>query len=190
MKPGLIVIGMLSVILLCFAKTTYKRVYQISNYNKKLYLVRVSDKNSQIKSANLLASLSIKKNKLCDFISNSPKYKNHYGIKRLLANKNVKLEELSYEYNNEAAYSINKGERIGICLRNKNGNIEDENTMMFVLMHELAHIMSKKYAHDAEFWSNFALLIKAANECGVYVYKNYSSNPTTYCGHDITHTPK
>lgn len=185
-----IFLGAVSVLILCFAKTTYKRVYQISNVNNKRYLVRKqkSQKN-QLKSANLLASLSKRKNKLCDFLENSKKYNKHYGIRRLLANRNVKLEELSYEFKNEAAYSINKGERIGICLRKKNGNIEHENTMFFVLMHELAHIMSRKYAHDAEFWDNFALLIKAATECGVYKYQDFSKNPTSYCGHSISHTP-
>jgi predicted metal-dependent hydrolase len=189
MKSSHLIIGMLSVLLLCFAKTTYKRVYQISNINKKRYLVRQTNSRTQLKSANLLASLNEKKNELCKFVEKSPKYKSHYGIKRLLQNKNVKLEELSYEYNNEAAYSVNKGEKIGICLRNKKGEIENENTMTFVLLHELAHIMSKTYAHDKEFWNNFSLLLQAASSCGIYKYTNYEANPTTYCGHNITHTP-
>ena len=190
MRSTYIVIGILSILLFSFAKTTYKRVYQISSENKKRYLVRsMSLKKDQLKSANLLASLSKKKNDLCTYISKMQKYKNHVGVRRLLANKNVKLEELSYEYNNEAAYSINKGERIGICLRNKNGIIENDNTMTFVLLHELAHIMSKKYAHDKEFWDNFSLLIQAATECGIYKYTNYEESPTTYCGHNISHIP-
>ena len=190
-NSGTILIAALSIILFCFGKTTYKRVYQVSKVNNKKYLVRSHNSSLiQLKSANLLASLSKKKNKLCDFLAVNDKYKNHYGVKRLLSNRHVKLEELSYEYNNEAAYSINKGERIGMCLRKKNGTIENENTMFFVLMHELAHIMSIKYAHDDEFWDNFALLIKAGTECGVYKYRDFGNNPTTYCGHHITHTPK
>ena len=189
MKSEYIIIVFLSVLLIGFTRTTYKRVYQTSNKNKKRYLVRESNKTTQLKSANLLASLSKKKNILCDYVKDSQKYKNHPGIKRLLENRNVKFEELSYEYNSEAAYSINKGERIGICLRDKDGNIQNENTMMFVLLHELAHIMSKHYAHDTEFWDNFALLIKASNECGIYKYVNYENNSTMYCGHEITHTP-
>lgn len=190
-KTSTLFIGTLTILLLCFAKKTYKRVYQISNINKKRYLVR-SQKSSkmQIKSANLLASLSKKKNILCDYLKNNEKYNKKYGVRRLLSRRNVRLEELSYDYDKEAAYSINKGERIGICLRKKNGNIENENTMFFVLMHELAHIMSIKYAHDDEFWKNFAILIKAAQECNVFVYRDYTSNPTSYCGHSITHTPQ
>ena len=185
-----IIIG-LSVLLICFWNATYKRVYQTSKLNNKKYLVRSNtDLNVQLKSANLLASLSNKKHKLCDYLEGSDKYNKHYGVNRLLSNRNVKLEELSYEYNNEAAYSINKGERIGICLRKKSGDVEDENTMFFVLMHELAHIMSRKYAHDKEFWDNFALLIEAATESGLYKYRDFGKQPTTFCGHSIRHTPK
>jgi predicted metal-dependent hydrolase len=189
MKSSHLIIGILSVLLLCFAKTTYKRVYQVSSINKKRYLVRQTNDKKQLKSANLLAVLNEKKNKLCKFVEKSSEFKNHYGIKRLLQNKNFKLEELSYEYDDQAAYSVNKGEKIGICLRNKKGEIEDENTMTFVLLHELAHIMSRKYAHDKEFWDNFALLLQAASRCGIYKHTNYEANPTTYCGHNITHTP-
>lgn len=191
MSKTLLLMGTLTLLLFCFAKTTYGRVYQTSALNNKKYLVRkYPNKKHQIKSADLLAALSKKKNTLCEYLSKTKKYRNHYGVKRLLRNQYVKIEELSYEYNNEAAYSINKGERIGICLRKKNGNFENTNTMFFVLMHELAHIMSTKYAHDKEFWDNFALLIQAAQECNVYNYQNYDENPSSYCGHRISYTPK
>ena len=77
-----------------------------------------------------------------------------------------------------------------ILKHKKNGNYENTNTMFFVLMHELAHIMSRKYAHDKEFWDNFALLIRAAQECNVYNYQDYDTNPSSYCGHRISYTPK
>jgi len=190
-KESFVFLGAVALMLACFVKTTYKRVYQFSSLNKRRYLVRYNkDSKLQMKSANLLASLSKKKNKLCDYLAKTEKYTGNYGVRRLLNNKDVKLEELSYEYSKEAAYSINKGERIGICLRKGNGTIENENTMFFVLMHELAHIMSRKYAHDEEFWSNFALLIEAATKVGIYKYRDYQSSPSSYCGHKISHTPQ
>ena len=188
MNNSILIIGTLTVILLFFVKDTYKRVYQKSSLNQKNYLVRLHDNPKlQIQSANLLASLTNKKDKLCNFLEK--RHKNNKAVQRLLHNKNVKIEELAYEYSNEAAYSINKGERIGICIR-KNNKVQNENTMFFVLMHELAHIMSVKYAHDEEFWNNFAFLIKAATQCGVYKYENFDANPTNYCGHRISFTPK
>ena len=167
-----------------------KRIYYKSSLNNKKYLVRSHNKSSIIqKSANLLAELTKKKSILCDFIESSNKYKSHKGIKRLLENKDVKLEELSYKYNDEAAYSINKGEVIGICLRDKDGKLQNKNTMIYVLIHELAHIMSVNYAHDKEFWNNFAFLLEAAIECNIYKYVDYTHSPTTYCGHDVSQNP-
>lgn len=189
MQTEYLIIGLLGLICITHNTLSSKRIYQLSSINNKKYLVRESTKIKQTKSANILANLSKKKDKLILHIEKSDINKSDPGIKRLLNYKNVDIEELSFKYNNEAAYSINKGERIGICIRNKQGKIEDENTMMFVLLHELAHIMSKKYAHDDEFWNNFAKLLKIAIKCGVYKYVNYESNPTTFCGHDITHSP-
>lgn len=191
MKSFVIFIVVIAICCLHYGQKTYNRKYVRSTMNKKKYLIRSHDNSSkEVKAANLLASLSKKKQILCDHIGNSSKYQNHMGIQRLLRNQNVKLEELSYEFDNQAAYSINKGERIGICLRKKNGTIEEENTMLFVLLHELAHIMSVSYSHNEEFWSNFALLIDAAVECKIYKYRDFAQEPTTYCGHQISHTPR
>ena len=67
--------------------------------------------------------------------------------------------------------------------------MQDENTMFFVVMHELAHIMSVKYAHDNEFWNNFKELIQVAIECKQYTYQNYHKHKEVYCGHSIHDTP-
>lgn len=175
-----------ALMIVLYQKTFANRVYVISSVNNKRYLVR--DNNSK-ESADRLAKLVQKKNMLCQYIKRHKKYKNHNGVKRLLERQDVEIEEKSLEYDNQAAYSINKGERIGICLRNNRGQYEDGNTMFFVLMHELAHIMSRKYAHDEEFWNNFAILIEVAIEAKLYKYKEYSKDVTTFCGHVISHTP-
>ena len=173
--------------LVLYQKTFFKRLYVVSNVNNRRYLVR--EGKTQVESANRLAKLIEKKKKLCDYLSVKQKYKTKAGVKRLLERRNVEIEEKSMEYDDQAAYSINKGERIGICLKNKAGKYEDDNTMFFVLMHELAHIMSKKYGHDEEFWKNFAILVEAAVEAGLYKYQRYDKDVTTFCGHVISHTP-
>ena len=117
------------------------------------------------------------------------KYDNHYGVQQLLKNKNVVIEEVAKKYKNQAAYSINKGERIGICLRNKKNKYENKNTMFFVLIHELAHIMTKEFKHNDKFWKNMSLLIENATNAKLYKYTEYKTNPESYCGHDITHNP-
>lgn len=91
---------------------------------------------------------------------------------------------------NSAAYTINKGEQMRICVRDERSDnlFEKENDSMFVILHELGHLMSKSYGHNLEFKRNFAYITKIAVELGLYKYTNYMENPTTYCNVDITHT--
>ena len=44
-----------------------------------------------------------------------------------------------------AAYVLNKGDQLRMCVRKRNDptKLEDSNTMIFVLLHELAHLMCK-----------------------------------------------
>lgn len=55
------------------------------------------------------------------------------------------------------SYSVNKSEKIVFCIRQKDDNeiLVDENTVTFVVIHELAHIMIKSVDHTQEFWDNF-----------------------------------
>jgi Zn-dependent protease with chaperone function len=91
---------------------------------------------------------------------------------------------------NSAAYTINKGEQMRICVRDERSDnlFEDENDSMFVILHELGHLMSKSYGHNMEFKKNFSYVTKIAVELELYKYTNYMEKPTTYCNVDITHT--
>ena len=92
------------------------------------------------------------------------------------------------------SYSINK-KQIVYCLRNKtNDEIEDANTLMYVTLHELAHILSDSIVHEnehstnKEFMSLFKFLLKSANVAGIYKYTDYKLNPVPYCGIIINNT--
>jgi hypothetical protein len=87
-----------------------------------------------------------------------------------------------------AAYTINKGDEMRICVRdpNKEKLFEDENTSMFVLIHEMAHLSSLTWGHETEFKDNFAKLVKAAVELGLYNYQDFRSSNEDYCGTEIT----
>lgn len=88
------------------------------------------------------------------------------------------------------AYNINKGEEIAICIRDKNNVIiEDMNSCMFIIIHELAHIMTITEQHTPEFWDNMRKLLEKAEECNVYTPIDYSKNPTYYCNQTIQETP-
>lgn len=87
-----------------------------------------------------------------------------------------------------AAYTVNKGDQIRICIRDAKSDkpFENENDTMFVMLHELAHLMSKSYGHNLEFKKNFAYITKIAVELGIYHYTDYQKSPTNYCGTDIS----
>jgi hypothetical protein len=90
------------------------------------------------------------------------------------------------------SYSENKGEKIIVCLRDKTEKpypLIEENTVMFVLIHEMAHLMTATIGHTPEFWTNFRKLLHECIKIGVYQSVNYSKNPVKYCGMTITDTP-
>ena len=91
------------------------------------------------------------------------------------------------------SYSINKGEAVHLCLRQRNGPDESlvhENIMFFVSLHEMGHMITKSIGHGPDFWNNFAWLLKQAEEQGYYRHQNFSAQPVNYCGVRITDEPK
>lgn len=85
------------------------------------------------------------------------------------------------EASDEVAFSVDKTS-ISVCLRDSKGAIEDLNTSMFVLIHELAHVATADYGHSTEFWTNMRFLLELAEKLGLYVYENYDSAAATFCG--------
>lgn len=91
-----------------------------------------------------------------------------------------------------AAYSIDKGRIIKLCLRsNKDTNtIIDINTLMFVVLHEAAHIANfDSWGHPVAFWEIFKYLLTVATEIGIYKPIDYLITPVDYCGFIINHNP-
>jgi len=90
------------------------------------------------------------------------------------------------------SYSVNKGEKIHLCLRQRQGQNEtlmEENVMVFVALHEMAHVVTPSLGHDPEFWNNFGWLLKQAEANGIYHYQDFKSRPVAYCGMHITDAP-
>lgn len=93
----------------------------------------------------------------------------------------------------DTSYSENKGQKIVVCLRDKTRAptypLIDKNTIMFVMLHEMAHLMTETIGHTQEFWSNFKRILGDAVQIGLYTPVNYAQQPTPYCGMTITDTP-
>jgi len=90
------------------------------------------------------------------------------------------------------SFTLNKGEKIHVCLRQKNAtqDIVDVNILTFVTLHELGHIGTREIGHTPLFWNNFAWILKQAEEIGVYKYQDFAEQPVPYCGISITDQPK
>lgn len=114
-------------------------------------------------------------------------------ISTLLDNYNP---EVFYENDprtsNETSYTINKGDLMRICLRNKKPphGLVDFNTLMFVLLHESAHIANySSWGHDERFWTVFKLILHEAILAGIYRKVDYKAHPVDYCGLNIVYQP-
>jgi predicted metal-dependent hydrolase len=141
-------------------------------------------------SANTLASINSRVQKLVDTLDRT--YSND-------TSKNYFIKKLKEKYNpymiSEAAvdpryttYTVDKRD-MHICLRtrDKTENIYDINLLMYVVLHELAHLCnftpeeSPVQGHGNEFKSIFKFLVQEAIKAGIYRYTDYSISPQEYC---------
>jgi hypothetical protein len=86
----------------------------------------------------------------------------------------------------QTSYTINKGDTMVLCLRTSGSQIVDMNTLMYVAIHELAHIYSTGFHHGEEFWKNMQFLINEAIAINIYKPANYAKEPVKYCGITIS----
>ncbi|KAG1680152.1 hypothetical protein FOA52_000265 [Chlamydomonas sp. UWO 241] len=80
------------------------------------------------------------------------------------------------------SYSVNKGEKIILCIRQKDRTFVDHNTLLYVAIHELGHLMTDEIGHTDKFWSNFRFLLQEAIDIKLYEPADYNAVPQDYCG--------
>lgn len=157
----------------------------------------IVNNKSDVEAMNLLIKMNNKTEKLFKYIREKKLDKKDERCQRLLerfvCKRGTKFECKISERNKVygyVAYSKDKGAGgIGLCLRDDNKKLVDEQTLTFVYLHELAHVMSKKWDHGDEFWMNFEFLIKLAIKAKIYKYQNFDKNHVTFCGEKITSSP-
>lgn len=108
-------------------------------------------------------------------------------------NPDVMYEVYPNNEEGDTSFSINKGEEIGMCIRSGNDfkHIHDINTIKFVFIHELAHVISLSEQHTEEFWKNFKYLLDVSytNDLMELIDYNIKDNQVEYCGMNITYSP-
>jgi hypothetical protein len=161
----------------------------VSQYDGQNYEVRkIGDFSNRQIAADYLAIINDKINKLIDYM-NLHSLPDSDTAKRLYHRwMSIELKETN-STEKSAAYTLNKSSEIRLCIRDQNGNFEDPNTSMFVILHELAHVMSISYNHTEEFKNNFSYITHLASSLGLYRPEDFANNPKIYCGTQINTTP-
>lgn len=153
------------------------------------YYVQADYKNKE-EAANMVAELN---NIMLHFIQYlKKKYPSSAKIQRLAIRYNPKqiIEGNPINDKNSTSYSVAKGKKVVLCIRSKkNKKIHDRNLLIFVNIHELAHIMSVSFGHNAEFTNNFRFLLQEAINMGIYKKMNFYLNPQEYCGMTVSTSP-
>ena len=171
----------------------YPLVQVKSTVDGRNYSVR--DMPDKQQAADLLARVRQKLQKLVEML------RQRYPNKPQVIQLNHKFEadpRRFYEATPDAehvSYSVNKGDSIHLCLRQREGNNEklvEENVMVFVGLHEMGHVITPASveSHGPEFWNNFGWLLREAESMGIYKYQDFKAHPVAYCGEKITDQPK
>lgn len=160
----------------------------VSTVDGDKYCVR--ERSRLQEAADLLAEVTEKCNKLVSYVGH--KYPNDTNVQRLVSGFNPKKVVETLPTSEFTAYSENKGEKLAFCLnreKNNNNKLIDINTLTFVAIHELSHVMSKSVGHKSEFWENFKFLLEEAKEAGIHQPVDYKKTPQEYCSMKITDNP-
>ena len=120
-------------------------------------------------------------------------YGDQENVKRLVEKFNPKKIYEILPTSEYTAYSENKGEKLALCVEtekeNGKGYLVDINTLTYVALHELSHIMSESIGHTDEFWQNYKFLLTVADSINIYKPIDYKKKPVRYCGMNIGDNP-
>jgi hypothetical protein len=186
--------------ILLFKYLFWNEVCYVESFDSYNYLVRnLPDKNE---AAQMLAEIRCK---LLDFIDGlvaqaekedltdeeDPEHQellDYYQyikmIQTRLPNSIIKESSAKSEY---TSYSVNKGEELVFCLRSKiNNKLHDINDIMYVAVHEIAHIGCPEIGHTPLFKKINKFLLARASEAGIYKFENYRKTLKEYCGITLT----
>ena len=162
-------------------------VYVVSARDQRRYLVRNLPDRQQ--AADLLAYVRALLTTLIARLRRAyPRDENVRRLERRYRRDEIQETPPSSKH---TSYTVNKGENIVLCVRARDSDnrLVSVNTLVFVALHELAHVYSVSQGHTEEFWDAFRFLLAHAIKWNVYTHVDYSLYPEKYCGTVITDTP-
>jgi predicted metal-dependent hydrolase len=161
-------------------------VYVTSDIDNKKYLVR--DIHDKQQSANMLARI---RERMITFSEYLYKNKNNYGDnKKYIEQLNSRIyNSIIIESGDDVkytSYSVNKGQQLVFCVRSRDlhskNKIHSLNLIMYVVLHEMAHVACPENGHTPLFKQIFAFFTTVAIKQKIYVKINFQTKPTEYCG--------
>ncbi len=119
-----------------------------------------------------------------------------YGIQSLKRNyRTPSLQEnIPERSGGDTSFVIDKGTVFAMCLRDPKNNNQLEtkyNSLVFVLVHEMAHLFCPKWGHPPLFWENFKFLLQESIMMPNPIYQpfDYKQTGSPYCGIVISYSP-
>jgi len=191
MKETLLIITLIILIYIFLFYNNNKLVYIENNDFGTRFLVQNNE--DKFKSSKILSKLTEKlyilRNYLVKNINDFPEYKQYITLLKTGFNNNRTTIHEGLPDSNLTSYSVNKGEELVFCLKSKKtGKYHKMNLLMYVAIHELAHIACPEIGHGSLFINIFKFLAEQAIKLKIYKYKDYYANPEEYCGMILSST--
>jgi predicted metal-dependent hydrolase len=176
----------------CF-NTYQEESYIKSDIDNRVYLIRRGRNKSEAflkESANVLAIINQRIERLIEHLDKN--FSNDdtkaFFIKKLKENYNPYMISEAAVDPRYTTFTVDKKD-INICLRTRNHyeKIYDINLLMYVVIHELAHLCNYSrdgtpiIGHGREFKEIFAFLVSESIKLKLYEYEDYSKSPKEYC---------
>jgi hypothetical protein len=168
--------------------------YVTADLDGKTYMIRRGNNRTATffkESANALATINQRMEKLISHLDKnySSDSSKNYFIKKLKQNYNPYMISEAAVDPRYTTYTIDK-QNMHICLRTRNAEekVYDMNTLMYVVLHESAHLAnyspdgSAIIGHGSEFKMVFKFLVEQSIKLGLYNYVDYANIPREYCG--------
>jgi predicted metal-dependent hydrolase len=180
-----ILISIIIVFIYIFLFFNKNRLVYVETNTGSKYLVQ--DSKDKSVSANLLSMIVQNMYKLKNHLVRNKNNYSDYSEYIELLNQNFNENRTTiYETERDSdltSFSVNKGEELSFCLKSKKtGQFHDMNLLMYVALHEMAHMACPEVGHGNLFKRIFRFLVKEAVSLGLYNNVDYSASPVEYCG--------
>ena len=157
--------------------------------NNKYLVVKAEDKNLLKQKADTLAKLK----KVALTLANKMKT-NKIPTAEVANRLYTRLNKIKFTEpkmgDESTAYTLNKDQEISICLIDKiTLKIIEFELLVFVLLHELAHVMSVGLGHGEEFQRFFSFIVKLAIKLGLWKDLKFEKENKDICGTMVTTSP-